>query len=130
MKNHKAALLGAVALLVGAALTAAAQPEASAQSAPTEKVCLQSNRVWGFDVVDERTLQITDRLYKRYTVRMTSGCVGLTKSVLDVQLRSKTELGCLGQGDRVSFRSPGLGRLSCFVTEVENYVPPKSKEGD
>src|SRR6266436_6732116 len=85
----------------------------SAAAPASEKVCLQNNRIWGFDVVDERTLAVTDRNYKRYTVHMRSGCVGLTKAVLDIRVRSTTALGCLGQGDFVSFRSPGLGPLSC-----------------
>jgi hypothetical protein len=35
----------------------------------------------------------------------------------------KTSLGCLSQGDRVSFNSPGLGTMSCTVTKVDAGVP-------
>ena len=129
MKSKNAVLLGAVLVVAAGALSAWAQPQAPASAPPPEKACLQNNRLWGFDVIDERTLTITDRTYKRYTVHMTSGCVGLTKAIIDIELRSKTALGCLERGDRVFFRSPGLGRLSCFVTEVENYRPPAPKEG-
>ena len=132
MKNSKTALAGAVLAFVTFALASSAAP--AAQEGPAvsqEKACLQSNRMWGFNVVNERTLQVTDRTYKRYTVHMTSGCVGLNNAVLDVRLLSKTALGCLSQGDRVSFQNPdGLGRLSCIVTGVENYVPPPPKQGD
>ena len=122
-------LLGAVfSLSLLAASSAPGQPAPSPRA--SEKVCLQNNRIWGFDVVDEHTLAVTDRNYKRYTVHMRSGCVGLTKAVLDIRLRSTTALGCLGQGDFVSFRSPGLGRLSCAVSGVENYVPaPPPQQG-
>ncbi len=44
-----------------------------------ESACLQSNRVWGWQAVDDRTLIVTDRNYKRYTVRLTGGCIGLDK---------------------------------------------------
>jgi hypothetical protein len=117
------------AMLMGAALVAAdAAGQQSASQAPgAEKVCLQTNRMMNYDIVDERTLVITDRFFKRYTVRMASGCVGLTKAAMDVVLQRRgTSLGCFGDGgDTVTFRSPGLGRLSCIVTGVENYVPPQ-----
>ena len=131
MKSRKAVLAGAVLTFVTLALASSAAPAAPEGPAASEaKACLQSNRMWGFNVVNERTLQITDRTYKRYIVHMTSGCVGLNNAVLDVRLLSKTALGCLGQGDRVSFRNPdGLGRLSCVVTGVDNDVPPPPKAG-
>ena len=44
---------------------------------------------------------------------------------MNVVLQTRTSLGCFGEdGDRVTFNSPGLGRLSCFVNSVENYVRP------
>jgi hypothetical protein len=86
-----------------------------------------------YDIIDERTLRITDRFFKNYTVRMASGCVGLTRAPTDLrlELRSSLGLGCFGrQGDSVVFTSPGLGRMSCFVTSVENYVPPAPKQAE
>jgi len=128
MTNKTSVLMGTVlSFSLLAASSAPGQPALSPRA--PEKVCLQNNRVWGFDVVDERTLQVTDLNYRRYTVHMTSGCVGLTKAVLDIALRTTTSLGCLGQGDRVSFRSPGLGRLSCTVTGVLFYWPGAPREG-
>jgi len=123
MKYKKLVLSSTAVALSLLAVSSAPAQQASAAAPASEKVCLQNNRIWGFDVVDERTLAVTDRNYKRYTVHMRSGCVGLTKVVLDIRVRSTTALGCLGQGDFVSFRSPGLGRLSCAVSGVENYMP-------
>jgi len=129
MRVQRAALFSAGLFFAGCAF-ALAQPEGSAPKPAAEKICLQSNRVWGFDVVDERTLKITDRTYKRYIIHMTSGCVGLTPAAINIALRTKTALGCLEHGDRVSFNSPGLGRLSCLVTTVEADRPAPQKEGD
>jgi hypothetical protein len=97
-----------------------------------DEVCLQTNRMMNYDIVDDRTLIITDRFFKRYTVRMASGCVGLTPAAMDVVLQRRgTSLGCFGDsGDSVTFNSPGIGRLSCLVTGVENYVPPQPKQAD
>ena len=127
-KRHTALL---VAALISASLGGASVAFSQQSDAPpsSEKVCLQSNRMQNYDVVNDHTLVITDRFFKRYTVRMASGCVGLTPAAMNVVLQTRTSLGCFGEdGDRVTFNSPGLGRVSCFVTTVENYVPPAPKQ--
>jgi hypothetical protein len=86
-----------------------------------ETACLQSNRIWGWQAVNDRTLIVTDRNYKRYTVSLTGGCVGLDKyAAAPLVVEARTNLGCMGQGDRVGFQAPGLGRLTCTVTEVHD----------
>ncbi|HXJ03213.1 MAG TPA: DUF6491 family protein [Micropepsaceae bacterium] len=100
-----------VGLLLGVSL---ASPVMAAESA-----CLQGNRVWGWQALDDKTLVVTDRNYKRYTVKLTGGCIGLDKyASAPLEIRTRTSLGCVGQGDRVAFQAPGLGPLSCTVTEV------------
>ena len=134
MKRHTAALFGAAIIsttLGGASVAFSQQPDDPA--APKgEKVCLQANRMMNYDIIDERALRITDRFFKNYTVRMASGCVGLTKAATNVvlRLRSSLGLGCFGPGDSVAFNSPGLGPVSCLVTGVENYVPPAPKQAE
>ena len=133
MRRHTAAL--SIAAIVSTTLGAsvALSQQTDAPPAPAEKVCLQANRMMNYDIIDERTLRITDRFFKNYTVRMASGCVGLTRAPTDLrlQLRSSLGLGCFGQqGDSVVFTSPGLGRLSCVVTSVENYVPETAKKAE
>ncbi|HEY4264808.1 MAG TPA: DUF6491 family protein [Micropepsaceae bacterium] len=84
-----------------------------------ENACLQSNRVWGWQALDDHTLIVTDRNEKRYTVHLTGGCVGLDKYAASALVVStRTSLGCIGQGDRIAFRAPGLGPLTCVVTNV------------
>ena len=129
--SRKHAALAAAALIstsLGASVALSQQADAP-PAPPSEKVCLQSNRMQNYNVLDDHTLVITDRFFKRYTVHMASGCVGLTPAAMNVVLQTRTSLGCFGEdGDRVTFNSPGLGRLSCFVTGVENYVPPAPKQ--
>ena len=131
MNRKTCALLGAAVICTALGATAALSQQAETPAAPAgEKVCLQANRMQNYDIIDERTLRITDRFFKNYTVRMASGCVGLTRAATNVvlRLRSSLGLGCFGQGDSVAFNSPGLGPVSCFVTGVENYVPPAPKQ--
>jgi hypothetical protein len=130
MSRKHAVLLGAalISTSLGASVALSQQADAPPASS-TEKVCLQSNRMQNYNVIDDHTLVITDRFFKRYTVRMASGCVGLTPAAMNVVLQTRTSLGCFGEdGDRVTFNSPGLGRLSCFVNGVENYAAPPPKQ--
>jgi hypothetical protein len=133
MSMRNVALLGAAALSTALGASVALSQQASPSSPPPgEKVCLQANRMMNYDIIDERTLRITDRFFKNYTVRMASGCVGLTPAPTELVLRVRSSLGlgCLGQGDTVAFRNPQLGRLSCFITSVETYVPPQPKQAE
>ena len=117
MTTKKALIVG---LLLGANL---ASPVLAAENA-----CLQSNRVWGWQAVNDRTLVVTDRNNKRYTVRLTGGCIGLDKyAAVPLVFSTRTSLGCVGQGDRIAFRAPGLGSLTCMVTEVDNAPAAPAK---
>ena len=97
---------------------------ASPVLAAEDKACLQNNRIWGWQAVNDRTLIITDRSYERYTVNLRGGCVGLGNHAgVKLMVRTKTALGCLSAGDMVAFESAGLGPLSCFISGVRAGVP-------
>jgi len=112
------AMLAAVPVL--AADRAANAPATGGASAKeSEETCLQNNRLWGWQLVNPRTLSITDRTQKRFTVRLASGCVGLTNSIPAIELRGLSELACVRRGDFVRFVEPTIGRMSCAITSVE-----------
>jgi hypothetical protein len=117
MKRTIVALSGAalIAVLMG--------PSAVVAQSSDREACLQNNRIWGWNVVNERTLIVTDRNNRPFLVKLGGGCVGLTNATLRLAFNTWTNLGCLQRGDRVSFRAPALGRMSCFVNEVQPYVP-------
>jgi hypothetical protein len=109
------------ALLAGSltALVALHAPFASAQNTRDERACLQNNRIYGWTVVNERALIVNDLYGRRFSVDLTSGCVGLTNATLALHFITATNLGCLMHGDRISFRAPALGPMSCFVRDVQ-----------
>src|SRR5258705_12616320 len=110
MKKSNAILIGA---LMGALL-------ATPVLAASENACLQNNRIGGWNAVDDRTLIVTDRNYKRFSVHLTGGCIGLDKYAgASLVVRTSTSLSCLMTGDRIAFNSPGLGPLTCVVTDVQ-----------
>src|SRR6267378_1013531 len=93
-----AVALGGAAALVGAD---SATPVKAADNA-----CLQNNRIWGWQAVDDRTLIVTDRTYRRFTVHLTGGCIGLDKyAAASLVVRTATSLSCLMTGDRIAFNS-------------------------
>ena len=119
MKKLFAAL--ALAMVAPAFPAVAQQPAAPPQSEP-QSACLQNNRIWEWNAVNDRLLIVTDRLYHRYIVRLNGGCIGLSAYALAaLRFRSWESLGCLRHGDQVIYRAPGLGRLNCFIDEVQPY---------
>ena len=110
-RSHGLLLAGALAASIAGFPALAAPGEA----------CLQNNRIWSWNALDERTLIVTDRNNKRFVVRLSGGCTGLTTMIPALAFRTWTSLGCLERGDRVSFREPTLGPMSCFVREVLPY---------
>jgi hypothetical protein len=113
------------ALSAAAALAALMMPHtASAQPAAPQQVCLQNNRIWGWNAVNDQLLIVTDRQYHRYIVRLGGGCIGLAVYPLTaLRFHTWTDLGCLQRGDTVAFRAPALGPLNCFVNDVQPYSP-------
>jgi hypothetical protein len=109
------------ALLAGSitALAALSPPSASAQNTREQQACLQNNRIYGWTVVNERALIVNDIYGRRFSVDLSSGCVGLTNATLALRFLTTTDLGCLMRGDRISFRAPVLGAMSCFVNDVQ-----------
>jgi hypothetical protein len=109
------------ALLAGSvtALIALSPPSANAQDTRAREACLQNNRIYGWTVVNERALIVNDIYGRRFSVDLSSGCVGLTNATLALRFITATNLGCLMRGDRIAFRAPVLGGMSCFVNDVQ-----------
>ena len=108
------------AMLAGSftALMALQTPPASAQDFRDDRACLQNNHIYGWAVVNERALVVNDRYGRRFSVDLSSGCVGLTNATFALRFITTTDLGCLRRGDRIGFEAPALGPMSCFVRDV------------
>jgi hypothetical protein len=109
-------------LLIGILLgVSAASPVLAAE----EQACLQNNRIWGWQAVNDRTLIVTDRTYNRYTIDLSGGCINLSQYTgVNLLFRTKTALGCVTAGDRIAFNSPGIGPQTCFVNAVRAGTAP------
>ena len=112
----KQCIVAAAAFVALGVATALPATEAAAQD---RGVCLRNNRIWSWDVQDNRTMIVTDRQRNDFLVRLSGGCIGLNTVMSRIGFRTATSLGCLQRGDRVFYREPALGTMSCFVQSVE-----------
>ena len=119
MKPKNAILAG---LLIG--MTAATPVMAA-----SDQACLQHNRIWGTQVFDAHTIVVTDRSYKKYTVRLRGACTGLTNGDAILIFRTWTNLGCIGDGDLLGVRTPALGFINCMIDNVQAGAPAAGGPG-
>lgn len=126
MKMSTGILVAAVfAATIAAAPAATISAPVNAASSTDDRTCLQNNRLWGWQVLNSRTVSVNDRTNKRFTIHLAGGCVGLNNAVQALAITGDLSLGCVRRGNFVRYRAPALGRMSCAITGVE-LVPPKS----
>ena len=96
---------------------------ASAQPARPEKACLRQDMVHGWDVVNDKTLIVTDRVGKKFTVSLMPGCLDLKFNLrLGFKSFGGTALSCLGHNDYVLVPpGGGLPPQRCFISDVQAY---------
>jgi hypothetical protein len=122
-------LATAVVVLVAGGLASTLSDSGNPAFAQSNNACLQNNRIWNTSVVDDRTLIVTDRFNNPFVVELSGGCTGLTRNFGRIDFRTRTNLGCLGRGDRVSFRDRTLGRNTCFVRDVHGDFTTLARSG-
>ena len=109
-----------LAMLILASCAAKAQPAAS------PGVCLRQDMVNGWTVVNDRTLTVTDRVGKKFTVSLAPGCRNLKfNQRLAFSAFSGTGLACLGHNDYVLV-PPGGGDPGqrCLIAGVQANAAP------
>jgi hypothetical protein len=89
-------------------------------------VCLRQNMVWGWNVVDDKTLIVTDKVQKAYKVSLRPGCFDL-KWHLRLSLRSYSGMGlaCLSRNDFLIVPpEAGMPAQRCLIADIAAYTPP------
>lgn len=116
-----------IAALVFFALTVPIAAQAQVASAvPAAQICLRQNMVLGWNVVDDKTLIVTDRLRKAYKVSLMPGCFNL-KFQMRLSLRSYSGMGlsCLARNDYVLVPpNAGMPGQRCLISDIALYAPP------
>jgi hypothetical protein len=85
-----------------------------------EKVCLLRNQLESWRVIDENTLEMTDKRKNVYHVIFGSPCPEASVSTATIAFgRAWRDLACLAPGLAVNVTAPGLvGRRVCTVASV------------
>jgi hypothetical protein len=113
--------LGALALT---AWPAAAQPSAPPQLPNGQ--CLQQNRVDGWKVIDDQTLIVTDRSFRKYKVSLAKGCRDL-KWPMRLGFSAGTGFGisCVQRNSFLLVPPNGADIAQrCLVEDVQPYSDP------
>ena len=115
-------LMSAVLLLGISALLASPAAAQAPQQLPNGQ-CLQQNRVDGWKVIDDQTLIVTDRSFRKYKVSLAKGCHDL-KWPLRLGFSAGTGFGisCV-QRNSFLLVPPGGGNIAqrCLVEDVQPY---------
>ena len=107
-------------------LAAQAQTALVAPAKPASPVCLRQDMVWSWNVVDDQTLIVTDKVQKAYQVSLKPGCRDL-KWHLGLGFKSYSGMGisCLQRNDYVIVPpDPGMPPQRCFISDIAAYTPP------
>ncbi len=124
----KSLLISAVALstiALGATAVLAQQPGPSSQppAADSGQTCLQVNRMYSWELVNESTLMVKDSLKHRYRVALNGDCAysNFYDKIIFRPLTQST-MGCVGVGDHVNL-SDRMGQVErCYVKAITPYT--------
>jgi hypothetical protein len=113
-------------VFLAVAIPLAAQAASVAPVKPASPVCLRQDMVWGWNVVDDKTLIVTDKAHKAYKVSLKAGCFDL-KWHLRLGFKSYSGMGisCLERNDYVIVPpDAGMPAQRCFISDIVAYTPP------
>lgn len=106
-------------------LSAASQPQTLNPAKPPP-VCLRQDMVWGWQVVNNQTLIVTDRVQRKYKVSLKPGCLEL-KWPMHLAFKSFSGFGlsCLTRNDYLIVPpEAGLPSQRCYISDIAAYLPP------
>ena len=103
----------------------AATGAAEAAPAGTQGVCLRRDMVQGWNVLNDSTLIVTDRVGKKFRVSLTGACHDLQfLTALRFRSFSGSGISCITRNDTVDAMLPGDHGppQRCRITEVQDYT--------
>ncbi len=94
-----------------------------------DNICLRSQHIYNWDVVDDKTLIVTDRRDQQYMLGLVGSCAGLQQTRFSLAFESFSELSCLRPGDSIRYDDLTFGRERCTISSIEPYVADEA-DGD
>lgn len=111
-----------------AVLAQQARPLPAPQSAASGQTCLQINRMYSWDVVNQSTLLVKDTTQRKYRVTLNGKCAhSHFYDKVIFRPAATSSLACVTSGDRVHL-SNRQGQLErCFVENVSVYTDAQQR---
>jgi len=118
----KRQILAAVALAAGMVSSPLAW---AATAAPGDTSCLEPIRLHSWNVVNDRTVIVTDTARRNYKVSLMPGCYNLKFAFrLGFKPFSPSRLACMGRGDFITAPGDaGMPRQTCPIDSIVAYTP-------
>ena len=85
-------------------------------------VCLRSRDIYNWDVIDDKTLIVTDRRDQQYKIGLIGTCAGLQQTRFTLAFESLSELSCLRPGDSIRYNDLTFGPERCTISSIEAYA--------
>jgi hypothetical protein len=99
-----------------------------AQSAlAQDNICLRSQHIYNWEIVDDKTLIVTDRRDQQYKLGLVGACAGLQQTRFSLAFESFSELSCLRPGDSIHYNDLTFGRERCTISSIESYVAEEAE---
>lgn len=86
-----------------------------------DNICLRSRDIYNWEVIDDRTLIVTDRRDQQYKLGLVGTCAGLRQTRFSLAFGSLSELSCLRSGDSIQYNDLTFGRERCTISSIESY---------
>ncbi len=95
-----------------------------------DNVCLRSQWIYNWEIVDDKTLIVTDRRDQQYKLGLVGVCTGLQQTRFSLAFESFSELSCLRPGDSIHYNDLSFGHERCTITSIESYVAEEAESSE
>ncbi len=112
-----------LASAIGAIAASAQQAESSPPASNPDEVCLQVNRVYSWETVNQQTLAVKDMKKTKFRVELNGDCA-YSHFMDKIIFRPVTTsyMGCVGPGDHVTI-TDRMGQVErCVIRDVSLYT--------
>ena len=93
-------------------------------------ICLRSRDIYNWEIIDDKTLIVTDRRDDHYKLGLVGTCAGLQQTRFSLAFESLGELSCLRPGDSIHYDDLGFGRERCTISSIESYTSSPADPGE
>jgi len=92
-----------------------------------ENICLRTQRIDNWQVVDDKTLILTDRLDRQYKLGLVGACTRLQQTRFSLGFETFSELSCIRPGGSIRFTDLTFGPQRCRITSIESYIAEEAE---